>query len=101
MVCVPKARAEVEIVAVPAPLSGTGPPWLTLSITNCTVPVGTGPPGLPVTVMEMVTACPTPDGFGFEVNVDPTGAATNTFTTADLPGVKQLSPVAVAAPRSR
>src|SRR5579872_4247477 len=75
MKCVPAVSALVEKVAVP-PLRVPFPMVAAPSL-KVTVLVGV-PPAAPATVAVNVTLCPSPDGFGEDVNVvtDPP-----TFTT--------------------
>src|SRR5260370_16439393 len=67
----PPASPESGGEAAPPPVRPTGPPTLTLSTANCTVPVGVPAPGpRAVIVTEKVTGWPTTEGFGAATTVD-------------------------------
>ena len=64
--CVPTARAESVIVALP-PLSAHRRTEFVPSTANCTVPPLSNVPEAGVTVAVKVTVCPNADGFSDEV----------------------------------
>src|SRR5260370_39790356 len=89
----PPASPESGGEAAPPPVRPTGPPTLTLSTANCSVPVGVPAAGpRAVIVTEKVTGWPNTDGLGAATTVDVVEAWLTVWVAVPWLELKSLVP---------